>query len=70
MPSRMRRRLSSFQFALPRGERPATGTPRAIPGLFQFALPRGERREAGNTVHGNVGFQFALPRGERLNLLL
>ena len=56
---------SSFQFALPRGERPRNQGLTKKRFKFQFALPRGERLGATLTVCVLHLFQFALPRGER-----
>ena len=54
-----------FQFALPRGERPADENDSVAFSLFQFALPRGERPYLVENVDIFETFQFALPRGER-----
>ena len=56
MPSRMRRRLSSFQFALPRGERPSWLIGCAHNTWFQFALPRGERLRRPASACREFGF--------------
>ena len=65
MPSRMRRRLSSFQFALPRGERPTDSGSRRAEGIVSIRAPAwGATRPAWRSSP-NRRFQFALPRGER-----
>ena len=55
----------SFQFTLPRGERLARISYRALDQVFQFTLPRGERRRESGSVDEVAKFQFTLPRGER-----
>ena len=54
-----------FQFALPRGERPALLESSQNLTAFQFALPRGERHVRELKMLTTKAFQFALPRGER-----
>ena len=57
-----------FQFTLPHGERPATGTVSGSSLKFQFTLPHGERRPCRGGRRREYGFQFTLPHGERLGV--